>query len=108
MSGSSGGGFGGVTDDFGSCELVRFEAYISSPQASAVAMIAVNDVLDIAIATMQGGLVVQVLKRGVLVGGLIGPDASRLRNCISQGHFYRAIVLSVLGGQVRVRVESAR
>lgn len=109
MSGSSGGGGGGgggVYDD-APCERVRFEAQITSPQAPVVATIAVGDALDVVTATMQGVLVVQVLKGGRVAGGLAGPDASRIRNCMEQGYSYRAVVLTVLGGQVRVRVELA-
>lgn len=108
MSGSSGGGSGGGGGyDDAPCERVRFEAQITSPQAPVVATISVGDVLDVIIATMQNVLVVQVLKNGQVAGGLAGPDASRLRNCMEQGYSYRAVVLSVLGGQVRVRVELA-
>lgn len=108
MSGSSGGGSGGgsIYDD-SPCERVRFDAQITSPQAAVVASISVGEVLDVAIATMQGMLIVQVLRNGAIVGGLAGPDASRLRNCIEQGHVYRATVLWANGGQVRVRVELA-
>lgn len=109
MSGSGGGGgggVGGVYDDV-PCGRVRFEAQITSPQAAVVAMISPGEVLDVVIATMQNVLVVQVLKNGQVAGGLAGPDASRLRNCMEQGYSYRAAVVSVLGGQVRVRVEPA-
>lgn len=104
--GGGGGGGGGVYDD-APCERVRFEAQITSPQGPVVATIAVGDVLDVVTATMQNVLVVQVLKNGQVAGGLAGPDASRLRNCMEQGNSYRATVVSVLGGQVRVRVELA-
>lgn len=108
MSGSSGGGgSGGGSSDEAPCGRVRFDAQIASPQAPIVATISVGEVLDVVTATMQNVLVVQVLKNGKVAGGLAGPDASRLRNCMEQGYSYRATVLSVLGGQVRVRVEVA-
>jgi len=109
MSGSGGGGSGGGggTYDDAPCDRLRFDAQITSPQAPVVATISVGDVLDVVVATMHGVLVVQVLKNGQVAGGLAGPDASRLRNCIDKGFVYRAVVLAVLGGQVRVRVEPA-
>ena len=105
MSGSGGGG-GGVYDD-APCERVRFEAQITSPQGPVVATISIGDVLDVTTVTMQNVLVVQVMKNGKVAGGLAGPDARRLRNCMEQGYSYHATVVSVLGGQVRVRVELA-
>lgn len=109
MSGSGGGGGGGgggVYDD-APCERVRFEAQITSPQGPVVATISMGDVLDVVTVTMQNVLVVQVLKNGKVAGGLAGPDASRLRNCMEQGYSYHATVVLVLGGQVRVRIELA-
>lgn len=107
MSGSGGGGGGGGVYDDAPCERVRFEAQITSPQGPVVATISMGDVLDVVTVTMQNVLVVQVLKNGKVAGGLAGPDASRLRNCMEQGYSYHATVVSVLGGQVRVRVELA-
>jgi hypothetical protein len=69
-----------------------------------VATLKVGDMLDIDVAQMGGQVVVRVLKNGQLVGGLAGPDATTLRNCIDDGHDYRAEVLSINGGQVRVQV----
>lgn len=105
MSGSSGGGGGGgVPDNPPSCDALRFTALVSSPQPVAVASLKVGDVLDIDVAQRSGQVVVRVLKEGQLVGGLAGPDATRLRNCIDDGHSYRAEVLSINVGQVRVEV----
>ena len=103
MSGSSGVGIGGH-DEHVECDLLGFDAQLTSPQPGAVAQLQVNTVLEIDVATMRGQVVVQVLHRGTLVGGLAGPDATKLRNCIAEGHRYSATVLGVNGGQVRVRV----
>ena len=105
MSGSGGGGSGGGHDDESPCDKVRFEAQLTSPQPAVVVTLTVGDVLDIAIVTMKGQVVVQVLKNGKVVGGLAGPDATRLRNCIEQGHHYKAAVRGISGGQIRVLVE---
>ena len=105
MSGSGGGGGGGGPDTYSQCDSLRFDAQLTSPQPLVVATLNVGEVLDIAVATMKGQVVVQVLKGGQLAGGLTGPDATRLRNCMDDGHQYKATVLSVNGGQVRVRVE---
>lgn len=102
--GSGGGSIGGRYED-APCNRVRFETHLTSPQPLVVATIVAGDVLTITVGNMQGVLVVQALKNGQIAGGLAGPDATRLRNCIEQGHVYIATVLSADGGQVRVRVE---
>jgi hypothetical protein len=107
MSGSGGGGGGGGDsyDNDSPCDRLRFEAQLSSPQPSVVVTLKVGDVLDVAVSTMKGQVVVQVLTNGHVAGGLAGPDATRLRNCMDQGHQYNATVRAVNGGQVRVFVE---
>lgn len=88
-----------------SCASIRFEAQLTSPQPAVVGNLSVGDVLDINVATRGGQIVVQALKNGQVAGGLTGPDASRLRNCIEDGHNYKATVRVINGGQVRVLVE---
>ena len=108
MSGSGGGGSGGGGPDYSSpCDTLRFDSQLSSPQSPVVATLNVGDVLLIVVAQMNGHVVVQVLSNGQPAGGLTGPEATRLRNCIDQGHNYTATVLQIVGGQVRVRVEHA-
>jgi hypothetical protein len=103
-SGGSGGGGGDVGYEL-SCDQLKFEAQLTSPQPAVVASLKVGDVLDIDVANMKGQVIVQVLKGKQAAGGLAGPDATRLRNCMEQGNKYKATVRSVNGGQVRVVVE---
>ena len=107
MSGGSGGGGGGGgrVNDETPCDRLRFDALLTNPQPGTVGTVTVNEVLDILLNTLQNVLVVEVRKHDQLVGGLAGPDATRLRNCMNEGHQYNAVVLLVNGGQVRVRVE---
>lgn len=108
MSGSGGGGFGGGGPGYSSpCNTLRFDSQLSSPQAAVVRTLNVNDVLLIVVVPMNGQVVVQVLSHGQPAGGLTGPEATQLRNCIDQGHNFTATVLQIVGGQVRVRVEHA-
>jgi len=102
--GGGGGGGGGVPDVVVACDLLKFEAQLTSPQPAVVATLTVGEVLDVALANMQGQLVVQVLKAGQPAGGLAGPDATRLRNCMNDSHQYTATVRAINGGQVRVMV----
>lgn len=108
MSGSGGSGSGGGGPGYSSpCDTLRFDSQLSSPQAPVVATLNVGDVLFIAVVQMRGQVVVQVLSNGQPAGGLTGPEATQLRNCIDQGHNYTATVIQIIGGQVRVRVEHA-
>lgn len=104
MSGGGGGGGGGGGSPPSPCETLRFDAQITSPQATVVAKLTAGDVLDIALGNLKGQTVVQVLKGGAVAGGLTGPDAARLRACLDEGHNYVAAVLSINAGQVRVRI----
>lgn len=106
MSGSSGGSGGGHEYE-SPCDKLRFEAQLTSPQPAVVATLKPKEVLDVRVVNMNGQVVVQVVKKGQVAGGLAGPDATRLRNCIDQGHNYTATVWSINGGQVRVFVEHA-
>lgn len=108
MSGSGGGGSGGGGPGYSSpCDTLRFDSQLSSPQAAVVKALNVNDVLLIVVVPMNGQVVVQVLSHGQPAGGLTGPEATQLRNCIEQGHNFTATVLQIVSGQVRVRVEHA-
>jgi len=105
MSGGGGGGGGGESSST-PCETLRFDAQLTSPQPAVVQSLKNGEVLAVDVANMKGQLVVQVRKKsGQIAGGLTGPDASRLRQCIEQGHMYKATVLTINGGQVRVRIE---
>lgn len=106
MSGSNGGGgnSGGYNDEI-PCEKLRFEAQITSPQPAIVATLVAGDAVDIYVVNMKGQIVVQVLKNNQVAGGLAGPDATRLRNCLENGHQYKAEVRSINGGQVRIWIE---
>jgi len=104
-SGGGGGGGGGVPDTPPSCNALKFKALLASPQPAAVATLRVGEFLDIDVAQQSGQVVVRVLKKnGTVVGALAGPDATRVRNCIGQGHDYQAEVLSINLGQVQVEV----
>lgn len=87
------------------CEDVSFDAQLTSPDPALAPGLRVGEVLDVSVATASGRRVVQVTKAGQRVGGLAGTDASRVRECIDNGHQYKATVQSVNSGQVVVRVE---
>lgn len=106
MSGSSGGGGSWVTDEEIACELLRFNAQIVSPNHEVVSTLSVGDILDIAIVTSSSTQEIQVrTASGALVGGVLANKVQRLRECMLESHSYKATVLSVNSGQVRVAVQ---
>lgn len=107
MSGSGGGGGGGGGGEAPppACDTLVFVAQLVSTVPAVVAALKMGDVLDVVLAIMKGQTIVQVLQNGQVAGGLTGLDANRLRNCMDDGHQYKATVLTINGGQVRVRVE---
>lgn len=103
-SGASGGGFGG--GDEVACESLKFEAQIASPNAAVVATLSVNDELPVLIVSSSGVQEIQVQTlAGAVVGGLLANRVQRLRECILHGTQYKATVILINQGQVRVYVE---
>lgn len=102
-----GGGSGGQTPVATPCEELKLEAQLTSPQPAVVAALQVHEVLVVDLVSMNGRYVIQVLKDGQAAGGLPQSEAAALRDCIRQGHKFKATVLSLNGGQVQVHVEHA-
>lgn len=110
MSGSSGGGGGGVStdDEVIGCDVLRFETQIASPNPLVVPTLKVGDELLVSIASATKTQEIQVITAGgQLVGGILAVKVQRMRECMLESHTYKATVLSVNGGQVRVLVEHA-
>jgi hypothetical protein len=105
MTGSSGGGGGGLTGNEVPCSELRFEIQLSSPQAAVVQSLSPGVVLDVGIASFNGTQVLQASRNGATVGGMVGGQAARLRECILAGSKFKATVQTINGGQVRVWVE---
>lgn len=109
MSGSSGGGGGGGYDaPPDSCELLVIDTQISSPKEDVIDHILAGDVLDVSTQTIGTTVVVVVLHKGQLAGGLASPKVQRLRECMASGTQYDATVTAKTDGQVRVRVRAIR
>jgi hypothetical protein len=107
MSGSSGGGGGGGgggTPDQIDCDKIYISTQLSSPQPKVVEKLAEGTELRIELRDMNGTSVLVALLETDLAGGLAAPETAKLRNCIDQGHQYGATVVSINGGQVRVRI----
>lgn len=109
MSGSGGGGGGGGGDQPKiECELLAFETQLTSPKATVVAKLKPNDELQIELQSPGGTAVVAAIFESEIAGGITAQDVQRLRECLQDGYEYRATVISVKEGQVRVRVKVAQ
>lgn len=108
MSGSSGGGGGGGSWDEAppACEKLVIDTQLSSPKAPVVSQISVGDILDVALQPGAGGVLVVVLHKGQLAGGLASPDLQRLRECMQGGTQYVAKVTAINGAQVKIRISA--
>lgn len=107
MSGSGGGGGGGGDQPKIECEFLAFETQLTSPKATVVAKLKPNDVLQIELRSPGGTAVVAAIFESEIAGGITAQDVQRLRECLQEGYEYRATVISVKEGQVRVRVKVA-
>ena len=110
MSGSSGGRVGGGGSDEApiSCELLQFETGIASPNPEVVPRLKMGEQLLVIAAAASKTQEIQVVTADKeLVGGLLATKVQRFRECMLEGHAYKATVRSVIGGQVRVVVDQA-
>ena len=103
MSGS-GGGSSTWDTPISSCDRLVIETQLSSPQPGVVATLRVGDVLEVALQQSGAVAVVVVLQNGVMAGGIAATSLTQLRECIEGGTMYGATVISVNGGQIRVRI----
>jgi hypothetical protein len=107
-SGGGGGGGGGFEPPAGDCATLAFDTQLSSPKATVVSTLKVKDVLDVTTQVVGGVTVVVALHGGQIAGGLASPLVQRLRECIENGTAFRARILSIASGQVRVHVEAVK
>jgi hypothetical protein len=99
-----GGGSGGQSDP---CQIVA-PAPLNSPKPSVVATLVPGQILDVFLNTGGQRPVLEVrTATGAVAGSLTHVGHLTLIGCMQQGWAYQAVVLSVSGGAVMVRVEPA-
>jgi hypothetical protein len=110
MSGSGGGGLGGgsLGDTPVACERLVIETILSSPKANVVAKLQVGYILDVRLEEQAGTVVVALYFGAEKAGGITSASTNRLRECIDQGTQYTATVMSVVSGQINVRIKPIR
>lgn len=88
-----------------SCNAVR-TAPLNSPQPVVVARLRINDRLYVHLDKSTGRAILQVRdSAGVVAGSLTFLGHLYLIDCIEQGYSYEAVVLSISGGAVQLRIE---
>lgn len=107
MSGSGGsGGLGGNFESAGaSCTALVIDTQISSPVEDVVEDLEVEDVLNVEQRLQDGLTLVTLVHQGRVAGGIASSALNRLRECMGLGHEYIATVISMSGGEVRVRIQ---
>lgn len=103
MSGSN-SSFSGDFEPVNSCEALSFETQLSSPKEEVVDTLSIGSQLEVTITQSGSTTIVAAMWNGAIAGGIAAPQVQRLRECILGGTRYFATVLSINGGQVRVRV----
>jgi hypothetical protein len=104
MSGSSGGndfgGGGGGALPF-NCNSVSIRTNVIAPDPTVLATVNVRDVLSITLRTNTGPLQA-VTAGGAVLGTVFIMELAELIQCISDGNSYKAVILSIAGGDVQI------
>jgi hypothetical protein len=109
MSGSGGGYSGGAVDFVDACEDLVITTQLSSPKDAVVQQLQVGDILNIALhPDGHGNDIVVALYEGQIAGGVTNAQILRLKSCMQDGTIYVGEVLSILGGQVKVRIKAIK
>jgi hypothetical protein len=100
-----GTGAGGSSGGGDPCDLVQ-TAPLNSPQRAVISTLNIGDRLDV---VLTGSPPRQILQVRTTAGGVAGSLTHRghlqIIDCINQGHSYEAIVVSLSGAFVTVRVQ---
>ena len=101
-----GSGSGGYTPPAPSspCSRLSFQATLNSPQATVLAQLQIGSVLDVGLDS--SGNSVEVHFNSQLAGALTGTRVAQLINCLNSGFVFRAVVVTLNGGQCVLRVEA--
>ena len=103
----SGGGDNGGESGIDPCDIVEIVP-LNSPQPSVIATLTVGDVLIVNLNRSGPNPVLEVLASGGRrAGALTHRNHVRIIGCIDSGRTNQAVVMSIRGGSVEVRVEPA-
>jgi rRNA processing protein Krr1/Pno1 len=102
-----GSGSGGYTPSAPSspCSRLSFQATLNSPKASVLAQLQEGSVLEVELDS--SGKSVEVLFKSQVAGSVTGSKVAQLINCLTSGFTFRAVVVTLTGGQCLLRIEPA-
>lgn len=103
MSGGSRSGYGGPIKSESPCDELEFETFLSSPDPEIIIRLGVGEILEVAIRTGEARRFIAVMYEGEVAGSII-QRVAELISCIKEGHSFVAEVISLEGGNVRLRV----
>jgi hypothetical protein len=109
MSGGGGGGGGGIgPPDHGpiDCDKLIVNSAVDGPDPDVVAMLDVGSELSVQLVTDPP--VVQLVTDGGDVLGAVLERWAELVDCLQQGKEFRARVVSIEGGNVKVRISPVK
>lgn len=98
------GANGREPEDRDPCDIVQ-QAPLNSPKADVIETISVGDVLAVSLNLRGDRPVLEVVSSAGVAGALTHRGHLRVIQCIEDGREYKAVVLSISGGVVQVRVE---
>lgn len=108
MSGSdTGPPFGSPPDASPDCSTLTFDTELASPQPGVVAQLGVGAVLDIALDTSGRHPAIVAQREAVSAGAIIGAHLEALHSCLQRGFNFKADVIAIDGGDVRVTIRPA-
>lgn len=86
------------------CSRLSFQATLNSPQAGVLAQLQIGSILDLGLG--PSGTSIEVRFNGQLAGSVTGTKVAQLINCINSGFSFRAVVVTLSGGQCLLRIEA--
>lgn len=101
---TQGGADGPGSEQGDPCNIVQ-QAPLNSPRADVIETLSVGDELAVSLNTGGDHPVLEVISRAGAAGALTHRGHLKIIECIEGGREYKAVVLSVSGGAVQVRVE---
>lgn len=106
---SGGGGTGGVgpvgPSERLDCQALEFDTTLSSPNQDVAENLQVSDMLDLQIQDAGGRKIIAAVSRpGAQVAGAITERTADLLRCMQQQVAYEAVITSIDGGWIELRV----
>ena len=103
-TGKGNGDIGGRPEDTNPCLEIHFQTQLSSPKPDVISKLKKGDTLNIELRTIHTQVVVAAIFDEEIAGGIASPQISSIRECIQRGTKYRAKVISIHEGLVRIDV----